>query len=120
MGWDDHGEFQRLSKDKVTYQHTQHTTSEARYLPYISSNSINVSHHDGLPRAEFICWIAESKQPFQILKDHRFQSLMKTGRPAYHILHPNTVSRDVKAVFVKVRQRIAKMLQVRYEFPNLA
>ena len=28
-------EFQRLSKDKVTYRHTQHTTSEARYLLYI-------------------------------------------------------------------------------------
>ena len=27
-------EFQRLSKDKVTYQHTQHTTSEARYIPF--------------------------------------------------------------------------------------
>lgn len=25
-------EFQRLSKDKVTYRHTQHTTSEARYV----------------------------------------------------------------------------------------
>ena len=25
-------EFQRLSKDKVTYRHAQHTTSEARYI----------------------------------------------------------------------------------------
>lgn len=27
-------EFQRLSKDKVTYRHTQHTTNEARYVPF--------------------------------------------------------------------------------------
>ena len=27
-------EFQWLSKDKVTYRHTQHTTSEARYVPF--------------------------------------------------------------------------------------
>ena len=33
-------EFQRLSKDKVTYRHTQHTKSEARYLLYVLSYSI--------------------------------------------------------------------------------
>ena len=38
---------------------------------------------------------------------------MKTGRPEYHIPSPETVSHDVKDVFVQVRKRIAKMLQVR-------
>jgi hypothetical protein len=28
-------EFQRIGKGKVTYRHTQHTTSEARYVPLI-------------------------------------------------------------------------------------
>ena len=28
-------EFQRISKGKVTYRHTQHTTSQARYLPWL-------------------------------------------------------------------------------------
>jgi hypothetical protein len=37
---------------------------------------------------------------------------MKTGRPEYHIPSPETVSRDVRNVFVNVRKRIAKMLQV--------
>jgi hypothetical protein len=37
---------------------------------------------------------------------------MKTGRPGYHIPSAETVSRDVKNVFVNVRQRIAKMLRV--------
>ncbi|KAG1797936.1 hypothetical protein EV424DRAFT_1265608, partial [Suillus variegatus] len=38
-------------------------------------------------------------------------SLMKTGRPEYYIPSPSTVSRDVKLVFARTRQRIAKMLQ---------
>jgi hypothetical protein len=38
---------------------------------------------------------------------------MKTGRPEYYIPSPSTVSRDVKQVFVRVRKRMAKMLQVR-------
>lgn len=36
---------------------------------------------------------------------------MKTGRPEYYIPSPSTVSRDVKLVFARTRQRIAKMLQ---------
>lgn len=30
-------EFQRISKDKVTYRHTQHTTTEARYILFLNS-----------------------------------------------------------------------------------
>ena len=41
---------------------------------------------------------------------------MKTGRPEYHIPSAETVSNDVKDVFVRVRKRIAKMLQVRGSF----
>ncbi|KAG1830668.1 hypothetical protein DFJ58DRAFT_719620 [Suillus subalutaceus] len=46
-----------------------------------------------------VCWVAESLRPFTIAKDYGFQSLMKM------------VSRDVKLVFTRTRQRIAKMLQ---------
>ncbi|KAF8811029.1 hypothetical protein BYT27DRAFT_7027152, partial [Phlegmacium glaucopus] len=38
-------------------------------------------------------------------------SLMKTGRPEYWIPSPSTVARDVKLVFAKTRNRIAKMLK---------
>ena len=38
---------------------------------------------------------------------------MKTGRPEYPIPSPQTVSQDVRNVFVSVRKHIAKMLQVR-------
>ncbi|KAI0070512.1 hypothetical protein K474DRAFT_1608564, partial [Panus rudis PR-1116 ss-1] len=37
--------------------------------------------------------------------------MMKTGRPSHYIPHPKTVSRDVKNVFVNVRQRIANLLK---------
>jgi hypothetical protein len=50
--------------------------------------------------------------PFKIVKDYGFQSLMKMGRPDYYIPSPETISRDVKKVFVRCRQRVVKMLQV--------
>ncbi|KAA1479015.1 hypothetical protein DENSPDRAFT_753489, partial [Dentipellis sp. KUC8613] len=40
-----------------------------------------------------------------------FNCLMKTGRPGYYIPSPSTVSRDVKLVFARARNRIAKLLQ---------
>jgi hypothetical protein len=48
-------------------------------------------------------WIAESKQPFQIVNDRGFQSLMKTGRPGYRIPSAETISRDVKTVFTRMQ-----------------
>ena len=50
-------------------------------------------------------------RPFKIVEDHGFHKLMKTGHPGYYIPSKVTVSRDVKNVFAKCRQRIAKMLQ---------
>jgi hypothetical protein len=69
-------------------------------------------HFSLLNSAEIVRWVAESMRPFKIVKDRGFQSLMKTGRPDYYIPSPETVSRDVKKVFVRCRQRIAKILQV--------
>ena len=66
--------------------------------------------------AEFVRWVAESKRPFEIVNDHGFQSLMKTGRPEYHIPSASTLSRDVRNVFVKVRGRIAHILRVSQEW----
>ena len=50
--------------DKVTYKHTQHTTSEARYILFFFAMVlvINVSC-----RAEIVHWVAESKRPFAIV-----------------------------------------------------
>jgi hypothetical protein len=57
-------------------------------------------------------WVSESKRPFNIVQDPRFKVLMKTGRPEYCLPLPATVSRDVKKVFARVRNRVAKILKV--------
>jgi hypothetical protein len=63
-------------------------------------------------RSEIVRWVSESLRPFNIVKDQGFQSLMKTGRPEYYLQSPSTVSRDVRLVFVRTCQRVAKLLQV--------
>ena len=65
-----------------------------------------------LDSAEIVRWVAESMRPFSVVEDRGFRSLMKTGRPEYYLPSCSTVSRDVKEVFIRVRKRIAKMLQV--------
>ena len=50
-------------------------------------------------------------RPFKIVDDRGFKKLMKTGRPGYYLPSKETVSRDVKQVFTRCCQRIAKMLQ---------
>ncbi|KAJ8454957.1 hypothetical protein ONZ45_g19104 [Pleurotus djamor] len=83
--------FERAGKGKVTYMHRQHTRPEIK--------------------AAFVRWISESMRPFEIASDRGFLELMKTGRPQIYIPSPKTISRDVKLVFKKSRERIAKMLQ---------
>ena len=65
--------------------------------------------------------MSESLRPFAIVEDRGFKSLMKTGRPEYYLPSKSTVSRDVRLVFVNVRKRMAKMMQVsRYYTQSLA
>ena len=63
---------------------------------------------------EFVRWVTENNRPFQIVNDRGFQSLMKTGRPECYIPSLETISHDVKSVFIRVRACIAKGLQVRW------
>ncbi|KAI6039697.1 hypothetical protein EDC04DRAFT_2867899 [Pisolithus marmoratus] len=83
--------FEQKGKGKLTYSHQQHTKAEVC--------------------VEIVRWVAENLQPYEIMKDRGFQSLMKTGRPEYYLPHPSTVSHDVKIVFAKTWNRIAKILQ---------
>jgi hypothetical protein len=64
-----------------------------------------------LNRVEIVRWVSENKQPFNIISDRSFQSLMKTRRPKYYIPSPTTVSCDVKQVFANVCKCMVKMLQ---------
>jgi hypothetical protein len=68
-----------MGKSKVTFSHQQHTKTESR--------------------AEIVRWVAKSKRPFDIVSDHGFQSLMKTGRSKYYIPSPTTVSCNIRRVF---------------------
>ena len=56
--------------------------------------------------------MCESVRPFSIVEDRGFKLLMKTGRPEYYIPSASTVSRDVKLVFARTRERVSEMLQV--------
>ncbi|KAF8060165.1 hypothetical protein FPV67DRAFT_1423908, partial [Lyophyllum atratum] len=87
--------FQQVAKTgTVTYSHRPHTDEETR--------------------AEICRWVCEAKRPFKIIADRALLSILKTGRPGRHIPSPATISRDVKRVFLRVRERIARMLQVRH------
>jgi len=68
-------------------------------------------------RAKFVCWVMENNQPFQIVNDCGFRSLMKTGRPEYYIPSAETLSCDVKNMFVCVHGHIAKALKVSLMLP---
>lgn len=65
-----------------------------------------------LLRAEIVRWVSESLHLFSIIDNRGFQSLMKTGHPAYYIPSCWTVSCDVHLVFVHTCNCIAEMLQV--------
>ena len=57
----------------------------------------------------------------KIVNDRGFRNLMKTGWPEYHTPSQQTISQDVRHVFVGVCKRIAKVLQVstvKYLFLN--
>ncbi len=84
--------FEWKGKGKVTYSYRQHTKTEAK--------------------AEIVRWVCESMRPFDIVKDHGFWSLIKTGWPEYYIPLWSTVSHDVKQVFVNVQKHISTMLKV--------
>ncbi|KAJ8462092.1 hypothetical protein ONZ51_g11117 [Trametes cubensis] len=83
--------FERKEKGKVTYSHRAHTAVETR--------------------VEIVRWVSESLRPFSIVDDRGFRELMLTGRPGYKLPSAATVSRDVKEVFARTRNRIAEFFQ---------
>lgn len=92
--------FERKSNGKNTYSNRPHTRAEAK--------------------AVIVRWVCESVRPFDIVGDLHFLSLMKTGRPEYYIPHPITVSRDVRLVFTRTRERIARMLNVSVVYSQMS
>ncbi|PPQ91989.1 hypothetical protein CVT25_004646 [Psilocybe cyanescens] len=54
--------------------------------------------------------IVQLQQPFNIVSNHRFKNLMKTGKPEYYLPLLTTVSCDVHLVFVCLCQHITILL----------
>ena len=52
---------------------------------------------------------------FRIVEDLAFHRLMKTGHPQTRIPSSRTVALDVHVVFKRVKERIAKMLRVKFQ-----
>ena len=101
--------FQQAAEGKITYSHHQHTKIEAQYVLSCQSQEVPKMN---IVSAEFIHWVTESKQPFKIVNNCGFHSLMKSGRHEYHILSAQILSHNAKVVFVHMHGQIAKMLQV--------
>ncbi|KAL1936981.1 hypothetical protein VTO73DRAFT_2438 [Trametes versicolor] len=78
-------------KGKVSYSHRTHTRSETR--------------------VEIVKWVTQSMRPHIIVKDPGFQTLMKTGRPGYWIPSASTVARDIRVIYTKCREKVARLLQ---------
>ena len=102
--------FERKGKGVVTFSTRQHTYTETRLvLLFINIIKKRLTVHD---RVECVRWVAESMRSMKMIDDPGFHRLMKTGRPHYRIPSSRTVARDVHVVFRRVKERIAKMLQV--------
>ena len=104
--------FERKGKGKLSYSHRQHPKTETKCVCSLCNCHNYIPNVYLLCRAAVVRWVSESLRPFQIVNDRGFQILMKTGRPEYYLPSPKTVSRDVRLVFLNVRKRMAKMMQV--------
>ncbi|KAG6839269.1 hypothetical protein C0991_004300, partial [Blastosporella zonata] len=62
-------------------------------------------------KANHVRWIAESKRPFEIVRDPGYLLNMKEGHPQQYVPSPSTVRRDVKEAFAGCRRKVAKILQ---------
>jgi len=102
----------KASKGKERERFRTHITSIPKHRPSENDNPFRFFVLTMLDSAEIMHWVSESMRPFSIIEDRGFPSLMKTGRLEYYLPSALTVSCDVKEVFMKVRTRIANMLQV--------
>ena len=84
--------FQKAGQETITYSTTPPTNLEVR-----------VNH---------VKWMCESQRPFAIANDKGYHRNMKIGRPHQYIPPADTISRDVRYVFIRAREKIARLLQV--------
>ena len=63
------------------------------------------------PRARLVKWVTENNRPTNIVSDRELEQLLTAGRPHIKVPSSDTVSRDVKACFMKCREHIGKILK---------
>ncbi|KAF8718330.1 hypothetical protein AX14_011894 [Amanita brunnescens Koide BX004] len=83
--------FQQASTEKITHSTTPASTLE-----------VHINH---------VGWMCKSKRPFVIAKDRGYHQNMKTGRPHQYIPSPETISQDVRVVFVEARKHMSRLLK---------
>ena len=104
--------FKCVFKAKVTYSHHQHTTGQQQLK--LSKQSLSSIFHCINPCSSPVWKLFNRSQRVKgpskaMIMD---SSLMKMGRPGYHIPSAKTVSHDVKKVFTNVRKHVARILPV--------
>lgn len=57
-------------------------------------------------------WVSESARPFHIVTDRCYKWLQKEGRPDRYIPSRETVSRDVKHLYNRTKEKLIQELQV--------
>ncbi|PBK96080.1 hypothetical protein ARMGADRAFT_925171, partial [Armillaria gallica] len=62
-------------------------------------------------QAEIVRWCAESLQPFNVVADCGFKSLMKTSWPEHYLPHPKTMSWDMKTYNIIARHELTIITQ---------
>lgn len=58
-------------------------------------------------------WVSESARPFNIVEDRCYRWLQCEGRPDRYVPNRKKVSKDVKILYERVKEKLAEELQVR-------
>ncbi|KAF7340927.1 Dimer-Tnp-hAT domain-containing protein [Mycena sanguinolenta] len=69
------------------------------------------AHTNPEARANIVQWVTESTRPAHLVNDRGFRTLMTAGRPTLQLPSGRTVSRDIRASFIKCKTTIDNLLQ---------
>lgn len=111
LSWQDNL-VQQTFRKLISLPHWQDMKTETKFILHVEY----YPDPNPLVTAEIICWVSESAQPYNIVNNCSFQTLMKMGQPGYYLPSPSTVTHDVQMVFVCTCQKIANMLWVCKDF----
>jgi hypothetical protein len=103
--------FARQGQQSVTYSHRAHSSTEFRYVHNFKFYVLFLRLMYIYISAHIAKWVAESNRPANIVSDPELINLLTTGHPHLKVPSPNTVRRDIKAAYLKCRERITNLLR---------